>query len=504
MTMSSAKFTQMINDGYHCEQNFVTLGAAMLGNEVIAEAPITISLKTLNRHGLIAGATGTGKTKTLQLFAELFSSAGIPSLVMDIKGDLSGLAAAGTPHDKIIERQSKIGIPFFPQKFPVELLSLSAAPGVPLRATVDEFGPLLMGQILELNDTQASVLAVIFKYCADQNLSLINLDDLKKVMNYLSNGGKAEFEKDYGLISSSTTGSILRKILALEQQGVDRFFGEPAFAVADLLGTDSSGRGRISVLRLMDIQDRPQLFATFMLGMLTEVYRLFPEIGDSPKPKLVIVIDEAHLIFNTASSALLEKIETIIKLIRSKGVGIFFCTQDPTDIPSTVLSQLGLKIQHALRSFTAKDRKAIKLVAENYPTSEYYATVELITSLCIGEALITALDEIGRPTPLAHTLLQSPRSRLGPLTDAEISEIINQSQLMDKYTQAIPHKGTADIITQRNADANEQASEEKEAKAPSTINQISRNPLFRQIINTIVREILRTIKTVLGLNKRRW
>ncbi|MDQ2994346.1 MAG: DUF853 domain-containing protein, partial [Pseudomonadota bacterium] len=383
--MSSAKFTQMITEGYRCQQDTITLGAPMLKEKVFSEAPITISLKTLNRHGLIAGATGTGKTKTLQLFAELLSSNGIPSLLMDIKGDLSGLAAAGSVNDKITERQAKIGIPYAPHKAPVELLTLSDQPGVPLRATVDQFGPLLMAQILELNETQGSVLAVIFKYCDDTKLSLVDLEDLKKIMHLLTNEGKTDFEKEYGMLSTSTTGAILRKILALEQQGVDRFFGEPSFDVNDLLDVDREGQGRISILRLMDIQDRPQLFGTFMLGLLTEVYRRFPEVGDPLKPKLVIVIDEAHLIFNNASNALLEKIETIIKLIRSKGVGIFFCTQDPTDIPASVLSQLGLKIQHALRSFTAKDRKAIKLVAENYPTSEYYETSELITSLGIGE-----------------------------------------------------------------------------------------------------------------------
>ncbi len=390
-----------LKEGYRCDDNFITLGAGILNGEVFSNVPITISLKTLNRHGLIAGATGTGKTKTLQLFAELLSSQGIPSLVMDIKGDLSGLAAAGSVNEKITERQSKIGIEYSPQSSPVELLTLSAEAGVPLRATVDEFGPLLIAKILELNDTQSSVLSVVFKYCEDQNLSLVDFNDLKKIIHFLSNEGKDEYEKNYGLISSSTTSSILRKIISLEQQGVDRLFGQPSFDVNDLLTKNTDGKGQISILRLSDIQDRPQLFSTFMLGLLTEVYRLFPEVGDLPKPKLIIVIDEAHLIFNNANSVLLEKIETIIKLIRSKGVGIFFCTQDPTDIPSSILSQLGLKIQHALRSFTAKDRKAIKLVAENYPTSEFYNTSDLITALGMGEALITALDATGHPTPLA-------------------------------------------------------------------------------------------------------
>jgi hypothetical protein len=502
MTTDSVNFTQMINDGYRCDDDFITLGAAMLNGEVFANAPITISLKTLNRHGLIAGATGTGKTKTLQLFAELLSNQGIPSLVMDIKGDMSGLAEAGNVNEKIAERQSKIGISYLPQNSPVELLTLSAEPGVPLRATVEEFGPLLMAKILELNDTQSSVLAVIFKYCEDQNLSLIDFNDLKQIIQFLSNAGKVEYEKNYGLITSSTTSSILRKILSLEQQGVDRLFGLPSFDVNDFLAKNKDGQGQISILRLTDIQDRPQLFGTFMLGMLTEVYRLFPEVGDLPKPKLIIVIDEAHLIFNNASSALLEKIEVIIKLIRSKGVGIFFCTQDPTDIPSSVLSQLGLKIQHALRSFTAKDRKAIKLVAENYTTSEFYETSDLITALGMGEALITALDATGRPTPLAMTLLQSPRSRLGPLSDTEISTIVNQSHLVSKYRLSQPHHGAAEIIATRTTTLNE-AAIEKESATDDTLGQLGKSPLFRQIINTIVREVMRAIMSVLGISKGR-
>lgn len=493
--MSSVKFTQLIKEGYRDQQNGITLGAAMLHNEVFADAPITLSLKTLNRHGLIAGATGTGKTKSLQLFAELLSQQGIPSLLMDIKGDLSGLAAVGSVNDKIAERQNQIGIAFAPQKTPVEFLSLSAEPGVALRASVAEFGPLLMAKILELNDTQSSVLAVIFKYATDQKLTLIDLNDLKSIMHFLSHDGKEAFEKEYGLISKSTTGSILRKILALEQQGVDRFFGLPAFDVNDLLGTDDHGQGRVAILRLTDIQDRPQLFGTFMIGLLTQVYRIFPEVGDLPKPKLMIFIDEAHLIFDNASSALLDKIATIIKLIRSKGVGIIFCTQDPTDIPPTILSQLGLKIQHALRSFTAKDRKAIKLVAENYPISEFYKTDELITSLGIGEALITALDDTGKPTPLAMTLMQSPRSRLGPLTDTEIAAIVNQSPLVNKYRHPTSRHDTTEIRQQHTTASDTSRSE--------AIEKFSRNPLFRQIINTIVRELMRALMAVLRLNKRR-
>ena len=390
-------FFDYINNGYSTKGDFINLGAAMLNGETIKDALVKIPLKTLNRHGLIAGATGTGKTKTLQIIAENLSEKGIPVLLMDIKGDLSGIAEPGTNNAKIEERHTAIGFPYEAKKFPAEILSLSDQEGVRLRATVSEFGPVLLSRILDLSEVQAGIVSVIFKYCDDNKMPLLDLKDFKKILQFATDEGKDEFEDSYGRISSSSTGAILRKIVELEQQGADLFFGEKSFDTDDLLRVDENGMGYINIIRLTDIQDRPKLFSTFMLSLLAEIYATFPEQGDSGRPELVIFVDEAHLIFNEASSALLNQIESIVKLIRSKGVGLYFCTQNPTDVPEAVLSQLGLKIQHALRAFTAKDRKAIKLTAENYPLSDYYKTDEVLTALGIGEALVSALNEKRNP-----------------------------------------------------------------------------------------------------------
>jgi hypothetical protein len=325
-------------------------------------------------------------------------------------------------------------------------MSLSQQDGVRLRATVSEFGPVLFSRILDLNDTQEGVLAVIFKYCDDNQLALLDLKDLKKVVQYVTEDGKAEIEKNYGKISTATTGIIMRKVLELEQQGADLFFGELSFDIKDLMRVDKNGNGYIGIIRLTDIQDKPKLFSTFMLSLLAEIYGQMPERGDVAKPELVIFIDEAHLIFNEASKALLDQIENIVKLIRSKGIGIFFVTQNPMDVPEGVLAQLGLKVQHALRAFTAVDRKAIKLSAENYPVSEYYKTDEAITNLGIGEALVTALNEKGIPTPLAATMLRSPESRMDILTDSEISGINSSSDLVRKYNQVIDRESAYEIL----------------------------------------------------------
>lgn len=456
----TSDFIQAIQNGYNIAGESITLGAAMLDGTAQPEAQIKIPLKTFNRHGLIAGATGTGKTKTIQVLSEQLSSAGVPVLMMDIKGDFSGIAAQGEEKTFIIERHQKINIPFSPKKFPVELLSLSEQPGVRLRATISEFGPVLFSRILDLNDTQAGVVSVIFKYCDDHQMPLLDLKDIKKVINYITEEGKEEIEADYGKISPSTTGTILRKIIELEQQGGDFFFGELSFDIADLMRYDQNGMGYVNILRLNDIQDKPKLFSTFMLSLLAEIYQQMPEKGDSDRPELVLFIDEAHLIFSQASQTLLEQIETIVKLIRSKGIGIYFITQNPNDIPSGVLSQLGLKIQHALRAFTANDRKAIKLTADNYPLSDFYQTDQLITELGIGEALVTALSEKGSPTPLAATMLRAPESRMDVLTETEIQAINAQSKLVKKYGQEVDRESAYEMLTKKLEAANEQAAAE--------------------------------------------
>ncbi|MCG2462470.1 DUF853 domain-containing protein [Flavobacteriaceae bacterium F89] len=442
-------FIKTIEDGYATKGDFIIMGAAMLDGETVKDAFVKVPLKTLNRHGLIAGATGTGKTKTLQILAENLSEKGIPVLLMDLKGDLGGIARPSPGHPKIEERHAKIGLPFEAKSFPVEILSLSHQDGVKLRATVSEFGPVLLSRILDLSDTQEGIVSVIFKYCDDNKLPLLDLKDFKKVLQYATGEGKAQFKESYGRISTSSTGTILRKVIELEQQGAELFFGERSFEVTDLIRVDENGKGYVNIIRLTDIQDRPKMFSTFMLSLLAEIYSTFPEQGDSDQPKLVLFIDEAHLIFNEASKALLNQIESIVKLIRSKGIGLYFVTQNPTDIPDAVLSQLGLKVQHALRAFTAKDRKAIKLTAENYPLSDYYDTTEVLTSLGIGEALISALDEKGRPTPLAATMLRAPMSRMDILTDEELRTVINKSQLVPKYTEIIDRVSAYEMLNQK-------------------------------------------------------
>ena len=498
------KFFAHIEEGYTTKGDFITMGAAMLNGETITNALVKIPLKTLNRHGLIAGATGTGKTKTLQIIAENLSDKGIPVLLMDLKGDLSGLAQPSPGHAKIDERHAKIGIPFAPTAFPVEILSLSEQEGVKLRATVSEFGPVLLSRILDLSETQEGIVAVVFKYCDDNKLPLLDLKDFKKVLQYATEEGKKEFSDSYGRISTSSTGTILRKIIELEQQGADLFFGEKSFDVEDLTRIDENGRGYINILRLTDIQDRPKLFSTFMLSLLAEIYDTFPEQGDTGRPELVLFIDEAHLIFNEASKALLNQIENIVKLIRSKGIGVYFVTQNPTDVPDAVLSQLGLKVQHALRAFTAKDRKAIKLTAENYPISEYYDTKEVLTSLGIGEALISALDEKGRPTPLAATMLRAPMSRMDVLTDKELKDVIDSSKLVDKYNETIDRESAYELLNIKIERAEKLAEEEKSISNSRSTRSTTRrastrqNPVIKVLTSaTFIRGVLGVLKKVM-------
>ncbi|ESU21071.1 hypothetical protein FEDK69T_26260 [Flavobacterium enshiense DK69] len=462
--MSAEKFIEEINNGYNCKGESIALGGAILNGEAIPNTQIKIPLKTINRHGLIAGATGTGKTKTIQVLSEQLSSNGIPVLMMDIKGDFSGIAAAGEEKPFITERHAKIGIPYQPKACPVELMTISEQNGVRLRATVSEFGPVLFSRILDLNDTQGGVVSVIFKYCDDNKIPLLDLKDFKKTLQFATEEGKDEFEANYGRISTASTGSILRKVIELEQQGADLFFGELSFDIDDLMRIDENGNGYVNIIRLTDIQDKPKLFSTFMLSLLAEVYQQMPEIGDAERPELVIFIDEAHLIFDEASEALLDQIETIIKLIRSKGIGVYFITQNPTDVPAGVLAQLGLKIQHALRAFTANDRKAIKMTAENYPLSDYYKTEDVITQLGIGEAFVTALNEKGIPTPLVACMMRAPMSRMDILSDNEISNIINNSKLAKKYNQVIDNESAYEILTAKIDKATQQAQAEQTAK----------------------------------------
>jgi DNA helicase HerA-like ATPase len=489
------EFIQSINDGYQTKGESIILGGAIFDGEPL-NAHVKIPLKTLNRHGLIAGATGTGKTKTIQVLSEQLSSAGIPVLMMDIKGDFSGIAKEGEEKSFITERHAKIDIPYNVSQFPVELMTISEQSGVRLRATVSEFGPVLFSRILGLNDTQSGVISVIFKYCADNKMPLLDLKDIKKVINYITEEGKDEIAASYGKISTATTGTILRKIIELEQQGADIFFGELSFEIDDLMRIDENGKGYVNIIRLTDIQDKPKLFSTFMLSLLSEIYQQMHEKGDVDQPELVIFIDEAHLIFNEASKVLLDQIETIVKLIRSKGVGVYFVTQNPMDVPSGVLAQLGLKIQHALRAFTANDRQAIKKTADNYPTSKYYKTDELLTSLGIGEALVTALNEKGVPTPLVATMMRAPMSRMDVLTESEIQEINQKSKLVKKYSEVIDRESAYEILTKKISDTEQEVASQQEEK---TSKKTSNEPSTASVVGKSVLKVVTSATFIRGV-----
>lgn len=506
------KFLKQISEGYNFKGDSLVIGTSIFEGQAVENTLIKVPLKTLNRHGLIAGATGTGKTKTLQVIAENMSANSIPVLLMDVKGDLSGIAAPGVLNSFIEERHKVIGIPYTPTEFPVEFLTISKEKGVRMRATVSEFGPVLFAKILDLNDTQGGLLSIVFKYADDNKLPLLDLKDFKKVLQYISEEGKAEIQKEYGAFSTTSVGTILRKTVELEQQGSELFFGEKSFDVEDLVRFDDKGRGYISVFRITDIQDRPKLFATFMLSLLSEIYATFPEEGDLDRPKLVLFIDEAHLIFENASKTLLDQIESVVRLIRSKGVGIFFCTQNPMDVPKEILGQLGLKIQHALRAFTANDRKVIKLTAENYPITEFYKTEEMLTSLGIGEAAVTVLNEKGSPTPLAATLLRAPMSRMGILTNEELEKVIAKSKLLSKYNQVVDRESAYEILNKKLESLSqveeEEAREKEKKKEPnsknekSTFEEIVSHSMTKQIGRTIFRELTRGLLGALGVNSR--
>lgn len=487
------------------------IGGILLDNKLLPDSPVNLVLKSFNRHGLIAGATGSGKTKTMQVLCEQLSLAGVPSLVMDIKGDVSGLAVPGVENDFLRKRCQELNVSFTPRGFPVEFLTLNdEQQGVPVKATVADFGPILFSRMLDINETQSGVVTVIFQYAKEEQLPLIDLSDFKALLQYVqTDAGKTEIESRFGGIPSSSIGIITRKIIELETQGGNSFFAEPAFNVMDLMRTTNQGLGIISILRLMDMQDKPKLFSTFMLKLLSDVYRLMPELGDPDKPKLVLFIDEAHLIFKNASKALLNLLETIVKLIRSKGIGLIFSTQTPKDIPDSILSQLGLKIQHALRAFTAKDRQAMKLVAQNFPPTNYYNTEQLLTSLGIGEALLSALDGKGQPTPLIQCMIRPPESRMGALTEQELSSVVQQSSLVSQYRRKVNTRSAAEILAQRKKNTIDMTMDEskkrkpKEKAEPSMIDQLSKNSLFRQLVRQFFRQLTDQLLKILGVKKSR-
>jgi len=426
----------------------ITLGAVVHDGQCAPEPIVRLPLSMVNRHGLIAGATGTGKTKTLQLLAEQLSAAGIPVLVSDVKGDLGGLAAPGEASDRVNQRAAETGFGWHGAGFPVEFLSLTGKLGAQLRTTVSSFGPLLLAKVLGLNDTQTSVLTLVFKYCDDKGLLLLDFSDLRAVLRYLSDEGAAEL-KEYGGMSKQTVGVLLREMVELESQGAEDFFGEPEFDLDDLMRTTPDGRGLISVLELRDVQDRPAMFSTFMLWMLARLYGQLPEVGDVEKPKLVFFFDEAHLLFDSAGKTLLQQIEQTVRLIRSKGVGVFFVTQNPKDVPNDVLGQLGHRVQHALRAFTADDEKALRAAARTFPKTKLYDLEETLTTLGIGEALVSTLAPNGVPTQPFATRMVPPASRMGPLTDGELRQMLDASAQVKEYAQDIDRHSAREMLEQR-------------------------------------------------------
>jgi DNA helicase HerA-like ATPase len=453
-------FRDAITAGYTFNEPTLIVGSAMHDGELFNDVRVQLPMSILNRHGLVAGATGTGKTKTLQLLAGQLSKAGVPVFAADIKGDLTGIAAPGDgTNPKIVERAESLGWTFEASGHPVEYLSLSGKLGAQVRATVHSFGPLLLGKVLDLNETQTSILALVFKYCDDNDLPLLDLKDLATTLKFLSSDEGKPILDDYGGMSSASVGVLLRSIVVLEQEGADVFFGEPEFDVHDLLRTSADGQGIVSILELSDVMDQPRLFSTFMLWMLAQLYEGLPEVGDLPKPKLCFFFDEAHLLFNDATEALMEQIERTARLIRSKGIGVYFVTQVPADVPASVLAQLSNRVQHALRAFTPIDADNLRKAARTFPTTEFYDIEETLTSLGIGEAFVTVLSPRGVPTPLAATRLLPPDSLMAPVDAATFQNLVAASQLQAKYGTTIDRDSAHERITTRLAAARQAAAE---------------------------------------------
>jgi DNA helicase HerA-like ATPase len=443
-----AEFLETMRTAYATTAPALPLGAGVNEGQVVREAVIQVPLGMMNRHGLIAGATGTGKTKTLQAISEGLSAAGVPVFVADVKGDLSGLGVAGQPTGSAADRSAQLGAAFEPAAFPVEYLALGGiGPGVPVRATVSDFGPSLLAKVLGANDTQEQALSLVFHYADGHQLPLLDLSDLRALLTFLeSDAGQVELQGIGGL-SKATVGVLLRAMVGLEEGGGNEFFGEPQFDVHDLLRTDPQGRGIISCLELAAVQDKPGLFSTALMWLLAELFEELPEVGDLEKPKLVFFFDEAHLLFADASKAFLQSVAQTVRLIRSKGVGVFFVTQTPRDVPPDVLGQLGNRAQHALRAFTPEDAKALKATVSTFPRSEFYDLEALLTQMGIGEAAVTILSASGVPTPVVHTRLRPPRSRMGPADDVDGSA--RASSLYAKYGTRVDPQSAREMLAAR-------------------------------------------------------
>jgi DNA helicase HerA-like ATPase len=504
-----------VGPGYAFEGPALELGGLMLDTTTLSDVRIRIPLGMLNRHGLIAGATGTGKTKTLQLLAEQLSAHGVPVFAADIKGDLSGISVPGEASDKLTARTVSVGQEWTATGFPTEFFAIGGqGTGVPVRVTMSAFGPTLLAKVLGLNETQESSLGLVFYYCDRNGLPLLDLADLRAVLQFLTGDdqGKAEL-KGIGGISSQTAGVILRELVAFEAQGADVFFGEPEFETKDFLRLTDDGRGVVSLLELPNLQDRPALFSTFLMWLLADLFHDLPEEGDLDKPKLVFFFDEAHLLFNDASDAFLDQVAQTVRLIRSKGVGVFFVTQSPTDVPQEVLAQLGSRVQHQLRAHTPNDAKALKATVNTYPNSAYDDLGEVITSLGIGEAVVTVMDERGAPTPVAWTRLRAPESLMDPAPASDMEAAVAASPLTERYGAVIDRESAREKLAARLEEGARKAAEdarveemareqknervkEKAAGRPTKeddgmLETVVKSPVFKDFMRTAAREIAR-------------
>ena len=522
MTDTTQTPAQQIAAGYTTTGAALDLGSVLVGGQVDPTAQIRIPLAMMNRHGLVAGATGTGKTKTLQVIAEQLSAAGVPVVMADFKGDLSGLTRPGAGGDKVTARAADTGDQWTGTPFPVEFFSMGTTGiGVPVRATISAFGPILLSKVLGLSQTQESSLGLIFHYADQQGLPLLDLKDLRALISFLTNTdeGKAQL-KNIGAVSSQTAGVILRALINLEAEGGDTFFGEPELNPDDLLRTDTEGRGIISLFEVGEQASRPVMFSTFLMWVLAELFNSLPEVGDLDKPKVVFFFDEAHLLFKDASKAFLDQVEQTVKLIRSKGVGVFFCTQLPTDIPNAVLSQLGARIQHALRAFTPDDQQALAKTVRTYPKTQFYDLATDLTSLGIGEAIVTVLSERGAPTPVAWTRLRSPRSLMDTIGPDYIKAAAQASPLFLTYGPTVDRESAYEMLAARLAPPPAgdgldlppiptgldlpPMPEPVEKAEPSMLEKMMDNPAFKNAMRSagtvIGREITRSI---FGTGRRR-
>jgi len=462
-----------------------------------------------NRHGLIAGATGTGKTVTLQVMAESFSRMGVPVFVSDIKGDLSGISQPGSPHPKIDERIRKIGITDFQfAAAPTVFWDLFGVQGHPIRATISDMGPLLLARLLDLNDTQEGVLTVAFEFADDEGLLLLDMDDLRTTLQYVGDNAKS-FAREYGNVSRQSIGAILRRLLVIQREGGEQFFGEPALDLHDMIRIQPDGRGQVNVLAADQLMSSPRIYSTFLLWLLSELFEELPEIGDPDKPRFVFFFDEAHLLFKSAPKALLEKVEQVVRLIRSKGVGVYFVTQNPLDIPESVLGQLGNRVQHALRAFTPKDQKAVRAAAQTFRANPALDTATVITELGVGEALVSVLQDEGVPSMVERTLLSPPESHMGAITPGERRAVINNSPLAGRYETAVDRESAHERLRERAEKAARQARErdsedgQRPAKKPGRRRQSIGEAFIKSLARTVGSQIGRQLmRGILGSMKR--